>query len=132
MPKAFTADELTAKETRLKQRADALARKHEYAAKRAAEITAQLRERQRFADAHIKYALGGAIIKIFETQPTTPRLVKAIISMAEDGVQTSGSGRDAWEVKKSEWLAKRRFGASKTLHSAEPLVLHHIPRRLRI
>lgn len=106
MPKALTAEELTAKETRLKQRADALARKHAYAAKKAAEITAQLRERQRFADAHIKYALGGAIIKIFETQPAAPRLVKALIAMAEAGVQPVGSGRDAWEAKKQEWLAK--------------------------
>lgn len=112
MPKTLTADELAAKEKRLKQRADALARKHAYAAKKAAEITAQLRERQRFAEAHIKYALGGAIIKIFETQPATPRLIKAIIAAAEEGVQSAGSGRDAWEAKKQEWLAKCADGES--------------------
>ena len=112
MPKSLTAEELAAKEKRLKQRAEALARKHAYAAKKAAEITAQLRERQRFAEAHIKYALGGAIIKIFETQPATPRLIKAIVAAAEEGVQSIGSGRAAWEAKKQEWLAKCADGES--------------------
>ncbi len=106
MPKKLTAEQLADKEKRLKQRADALARKHAYAAKKAAEITAQLRERQRFAEAHIKYALGGAIISIFDSQPVSSRLIKAIISVAEDGVQLSGSGREAWEARKLEWLAK--------------------------
>lgn len=106
MPKPLTAAELAAKESRLKQRAEALARKHTYAAKKAAEITAQLRERERFADAHIKYALGGSIIKIFDSHAAAPRLIQTIIAAAEDGVQKSGSGRDAWEAKKSEWLAK--------------------------
>ena len=87
-------------------------KKYAYAAKKAAEITAQLRERQRFAEAHIKYALGGAILKIFETQPATPRLIQAIIAAAEEGVQSVGSGRDAWEVKKQEWLAKCAEGES--------------------
>ena len=41
MPKTLTAEELADKEKRLKQRADALARKHAYAAKKAAEITAR-------------------------------------------------------------------------------------------
>ena len=106
MPKTPTAETLAAKEKRLKERADMLAKRHASAVKKAAQASAQLRERQRFAEAHVKYALGGALIKIFDTHPATPRLVQTIIAAAEDGVQPTGSGRDAWEAKKSEWLAK--------------------------
>ena len=104
MPKSLTAEELAAKETRLKQRAEALARKHAYAAKKAAEITAQLRERQRFAEAHIKYALGGCLLKLIEEKRLPENFVRSIIQSAEAGVQPAGSGREAWELLKQKWL----------------------------
>lgn len=105
MPKTLTAEELGAKETRLKQRAEGLARKHAYAAKKAAEITAQLRERQRFAEAHIKYALGGCLLKLIEEKRLPENFVRSIIQSAEAGVQPVGSGRVAWDDLKRRWLA---------------------------
>ncbi len=106
MPKPLTAEELAAKEKRLKQRADALARKHAYAAKKAAEITAQLRERQRFAEAHIKYALGGCLLNLIEEKRLPENFVRSVLQSAEAGVQPVGSGREAWESLKERWLAR--------------------------
>lgn len=106
MPKTLTAEELADKEKRLKQRADALARKHAFAAKKAAEITAQLRERQRFAEAHIKYALGGCLLKLIEEKRLPENFVRSIIQSAEAGVQPVGAGRETWESLKERWLAR--------------------------
>jgi hypothetical protein len=107
MPKAPTAEELAAKEKRLKERADMLAKRHATAVKKAAHASAQLRERQRFAEAHIKYALGGCLLKMIEGEPLPENFVRVIIQRAEAGIQPAGTGRDAWENLKQEW--RKRF-----------------------
>jgi len=106
MPKTPTAEELAAKEKRLKERADMLAKRHATAVKKAAQASAQLRERQRFAEAHIKYALGGCLLKMIEGEPLPENFVRVIIQRAEAGIQPTGTGREAWERLKEKWLGK--------------------------
>lgn len=108
MPKTPTAEELAAKERRLKEKAEMLAKRHATAVKKAAQASAQLRERQRFAEAHIKYALGGCLLKMIEGEPLPANFVRVIIQRAEAGIQPTGIGRDAWEKLKQKWL--NRFG----------------------
>jgi len=106
MPKTPTAEELAVKEKRLKERAEMLAKRHATAVKKAAQASAQLRERHRFAEAHIKYALGGCLLKMIEGEPLPENFVRVIIQRTEGGIQPAGTGREAWEDLKKCWLSQ--------------------------
>jgi hypothetical protein len=46
---------------------------------------------------------------MIEEEPLPENFVRVIIQRAEAGIQPTGTGRDAWEKLKQEWL--NRFGS---------------------
>lgn len=70
----------------------------------------KLGQSERTADTHVKAAIGGTVIALFETLPSTIRY--AILNGADAGIQKEGLGREKFEDLKARF-AKSTTGEQK-------------------